>query len=122
MAFCKNNAVKCDVCGLFCKYGKYDEEIPFGCKDYDAPEPLDPIHYCEKCSKNKYKEWIKSFKNGGRSGSWQKSLAEQKAAKKCGLVWIHSNGIGKYGTPQWRNYCYITKEEFENTELLNYIN
>lgn len=36
---------------------------------------------------------MKSFKEGHRSGNWQKSHAEVKAAKECGLTWIHSPSL-----------------------------
>ena len=74
MSFCKNHAIICDGCGKFCN--PYDEEILFGTKSYEFPEPLDPYHYCKKCYLKNKKKWIHLFRNGSRHGSWQKSKAE----------------------------------------------
>jgi len=117
MSFTKRNTIICDECGLFCK--PYDEYICFGTKDYDYPEPLDPNHVCKKCWKKFKQQWITNFKQGQRNGDWQKSRAEIKAAKECGLIWIHSNGIGKYGTSEHKNYCYVTQEEFNRLSNSN---
>lgn len=111
MSWCRNMRIRCDGCGLFCV--PHNEETPFGCSSYDPPEPHDPSHYCKRCSKILYKEWLKDFKGGSRYGCWQKSDAERKAAKECGLIWVDSSGIGKYGTKEWKLYCYVTKEEYE---------
>ena len=59
------------------------------------PEPYEPYHYCEKCSEELYQKWLKGFKQGSRSGYWQKSNAEVRAAKEMGLTWIHSEGYPK---------------------------
>ena len=109
MSFTKRFTFICDMCGLFCR--PYDEETQFGCKDEDNPEPLDPSHYCKRCSPKLYKLWLEHFKSGRRNGCWQKSKGEQRAAKKCGLVWIHSEGIGEYGTPDFIMYCYVSKDD-----------
>jgi len=112
MSYTKNFRIRCDGCGLFCV--PIDEETPFGCSSYEpCPEPHDPAHYCKKCSKALYKEWLGAFQRGRRWGCWQKSDAERNAAKKCGLIWIGQNGIGKYGTEEWRDYTYITQEEYQ---------
>lgn len=111
MSYCKNYAIRCDECGLFCIV--YDEETPFGCSNYDPPEPHDPYHYCKKCSKILYEKWLKDFRDGRRHGYWHKSDAERKAAKECGLIWVDSGGIGKFGTKEWKLYRYVTKEEHE---------
>lgn len=81
----KNNAIRCDICNLFCQY--YDEWTPYGCENYDHPEPYDPCHICQKCFVEVKKKWISGFKQGARSGDWEKSNAEKEAAIKCGLVW-----------------------------------
>ena len=101
----KRNTLRCDICNKFCKY--YDEWTPFGCSDPESPEPYDPSHICKKCFNKVKNEWIKGFKNGNRYGDWQKSRAEVEAAKECGLRWIGQNGEGKYGTPEWKMYCYV---------------
>lgn len=112
MSYCKNNAIRCDECGLFCY--PYDEETPFGCKDPEAPEPLDPYHYCKKCHQKQVDRWRKHFEQGYRTGYWQKSNAEREAAKEFGLVWIHSNCLGTYNTPDDSGpYIYITKEKYD---------
>lgn len=106
MSYCKNHAIICDRCGFFCI--PYDEETPYGCKNYENPEPLDPYHFCKKCAKLEYKQWMKKFKNGCKVGNWQKSNAEQRAAEKSGLVWVDS--YGEYGKPGYKSHCYIPKE------------
>lgn len=109
MSFCKNNAIRCDTCNKFCI--PFDDEIPYGCNNPESPEPLDPFHYCKPCSYIEKQKWINNFNKGSRYGNWQKSKAESEAADECGLVWIDSKGIGEYGTPAWKNYCYVTREE-----------
>jgi hypothetical protein len=107
----KNSHFICDNCGKFCT--PYDSKTPFGCT-YDmggCPEPLDPIDYCKKCSLKEYKKQLEYFKNGGRNGDWYKSKAEIKASEKYNLIWITT--FGKYGTPEYKHNCYITKEEYE---------
>lgn len=111
MSFCKNHAIICDGCGKFCN--PYDEEILFGTKSYEFPEPLDPYHYCKKCYLKNKKKWIHLFRNGSRHGSWQKSKAESEAAKELHLIWVHSNGIGTYGTKSYKLYTYVTKKEYD---------
>lgn len=114
MSYTKNLKIRCDECGLFCM--PYDEEIPFGTKSYEYPEPLDPYHYCKKCFPKIKKRYIKQFKEGSRYGCWQKSKAEQEAAKECGLIWIHDKWI--YINGKERFYCYITEKELkENTPI-----
>lgn len=85
----RNGRIRCDTCGLFCQPA--DQETPFGC--YDAPEPYDPFHYCGKCAVALYEEHLKQFRDGNRYGMWQKSDAEVRAAKDCGLRWIGNTGI-----------------------------
>jgi len=121
MSFTKNNKTICDSCGLFCV--PFDQEIPFGCKDYGNPEPLDPYHYCKKCSNEIDEEWLKKLedKRNWRDGYWEKSISEQKAAKKLGLIWINSNGVGILGSKIWRDsYQYIPKKEYEELKALPY--
>ncbi len=115
----KRNTTICDECGLFCK--PYDTYTPFGCSSYDPPEPLDPLHICKKCFKKVKDSWIKGFKKGSKSGDWQKSRAEQEAAKECRLKWIHSSGVGMLGTKDFADpYQYISKKEYERLEKLPY--
>jgi hypothetical protein len=107
----KNNKFICDHCGLFAQ--PYDSYTPFGCSSYDPPEPLDPTDICKKCSKKYELKWLGRFKDGPiKYGHWYKSKAEIKAAKKCGLVWIHSSGVGTLGSKNYAYpYQYITKKE-----------
>jgi hypothetical protein len=50
---------------------------------------------------------------GSTYGYWQKSSAEIRAAKECGLIWIHSESIGVCGNSKdFRMYCYVTPEEY----------
>jgi len=111
---------KCCECGKFCI--PYDEETSFGCSSYDPPEPLDPDYYCKKCAKDLEKKWFDVFKGGDKfSGSWQKSNAEIKMAKKFSLVWIHSNGVGTLGSKNWAEpYQYISKKEYDRLNKLPY--
>lgn len=89
MSWTKDYHVRCDMCGKFCI--PYDEETPYGSKYAEDPEPLDPYHYCKKCSKKLYKNWLNLLVINPNCGDWQKSNAEIKAAKKLGLVWDNSN-------------------------------
>ena len=103
--------IRCASCGLFCVPD--DECTPFGCKNYDYPEPLDPDYYCKNCFSRHKDSWYQGFISGNMYGHWQKSRAEQEAANDAGLIWIHSNGIGKYGTKEHKMYCYVTQEEYD---------
>ena len=117
----KNQRIICDSCGKFCV--PYDEETPFGCSSYDLPEPLDPYHYCKKCSKELEKKWLKVLKdkNNWHCGYWQKSDAERKVAKKLGLVWVNSGGVGTLGSKNWADsYQYIPKKEYDRLSNLSY--
>jgi len=120
MSLTKCNTFICDMCGKFCR--PYDEETLFGCSSYDPPEPLDPLHYCKSCSQKLQKEWEKRFASGERyCGSWQKSKAEENAAKKYNLVWVDSNGIGMLGTKDFAEpYQYIPKSEYDKLSKLPY--
>lgn len=115
MSFTKNYHIICDSCGKFCI--PVDEETPFGCDDPEAPEPLDPYHYCKKCFKKQKKWWLDKLadkKNWRYVGMWQKSRAEMEAAEKLGLVWLHSNGVGAYNSDdKYDPYQYILKTEYE---------
>jgi len=113
-----NDRFICDHCGKFAKL--YDSYTPFGCSSYDPPEPLDPTQICKKCSDYLKQEWIKKFKEKNwKYGHWQKSLAEQEAAKECGLVWLHSSGVGIYGTSNYKNpYQYISQEEYDKLSIV----
>lgn len=119
MSWCRNMRIRCDGCGLFCT--PHDEETPFGCSSYDPPEPLDPSHYCKKCSQILYKKWLKWFQDGKRYGYWQKSNAERKAAKECGLAWVASGGHGMLGSKDFADsYQYITQKEYDRLDKLPY--
>jgi hypothetical protein len=116
MSFTKNNHIRCDTCGRLCR--PYDEETPFGCADPEYPEPYDPFHYCKPCSKKLYRDWKRRLSESLHYGDWSKSLAEQRAAKELGLVWVH-NGIGTYGTGDYiAPYQYTTKAEYERLKAL----
>jgi hypothetical protein len=108
---CSNYKIKCDTCGRF--YIPVDSEIPFGCKNYDMPEPLDERYYCSKCAEVNKKEWLKYFQDGGRYGYYMKSYAEQEAAEESDLVWVDADHIGTWGTNTCTIYKYVTKEEFK---------
>lgn len=117
MSYTKNYRIRCDDCGLFCV--PFDSETPFGCADPEYPEPYDPYHYCESCSEKLYRKYLEGFRKGKRSGNYEKSNAEMRAAKDCGLVWLHSSGVGTYGTETNRSpYQYIPKEEYEELSKL----
>jgi len=126
MSYDKNYRIKCDTCGEYCI--PYDEETPFGCKNEEDPEPYDPYFYCKKCAKKLEKEWLKHFENGDRSGYYQKSNAEIKAAKKFKLKWVDSSGIGMLpGNNSIRNsetwadpYQYISEKRYNKLEKLPY--
>ena len=103
--------IKCDRCNKYCI--PVDSQTSFGCKDYEDPEPLDPEHFCKKCSILLYKEWLKKFKEGGTHGDWQKSNAEIKASKECELEWVSSSGYIDTRTNLNTMHRYIKKSEKE---------
>ena len=113
MSWTKNNRIRCDICGVFCAWEKYDEWIPFGCADPGAPEPYDPEHSCHHCSEKEYDTKFSYFTSGGRSGDWQKSSAEVKAAKDAGLEWVGSNGMIDTRTKLDIHHRYILSSEKE---------
>lgn len=122
MSYTKNWHIRCDSCGRFCI--PYDEETPFGCDDYDNPEPHEPYHYCEKCAKNLEEYYMNEFREYRENviGSWQKSNAEIKAAEKYGYVWLYK-GVGIYNTKDYQPpHQYITKEEYERLTNLEKCN
>lgn len=117
MSYTKNSSIVCDSCHLFCN--PVDQETPFGCADPEQPEPFEPSHYCAKCQPKNLEQWREHFKAGGRSGYWEKSNAENLAAKEAGLVWIGSSGVGTYGTEtDSGNYRYITEERYNQIKDL----
>lgn len=80
---------QCHECYKFCTYEELDSYTPFGCDDPESPEPYDPTMLCAKCSAKLKQFYLEQFKKGNmRSGAWQKSRAEQEAAKEMGLVWV----------------------------------
>ena len=115
----ENYNITCCVCGKFCIPA--DSLTIFGCSSYDPPEPHDPEFYCKKCAVALNKKWKKHFKNGGRSGDYQKSLAEMDAAEKAGLVWIGSMGVGILGTRySLDSNQYVNKELYDRFKELPY--
>ena len=119
MTITKRNTIICDQCGKFCK--PYDEYIPFGCKNYDAPEPLDPMHVCKKCHKDFKSSWRETFKRGFPVGDWQKSNAEMDIAREFGLTYVWSNGVGTLCSKDWADpYQYIKNEEYQRLSELPY--
>ena len=100
----------CAECGLFVSYDA-DNYTPFGSQGYDGLEPLDPEYLCAEHSEAEYEKLLKSYKDGYRSGNWNKSRAETRAAKKAGLEWVHSSGYVDLRTEQDIHYGYIKKSE-----------
>ena len=120
MSFTKRYTIICNECGRFCGCGS-TKYIPYGYKDYESLESLDPMHICKKCIPKVKEKWIKKFKDGCRHGDWQKSEAEIEAAKMCGLSYIYSNGVGTLGTKDWVGaHQYIQTEEYERLSKLPY--
>lgn len=121
MSWTIKNTLLCDKCGLFCSPKTADEYTIYGCSSYDPPEPHDPAHICKRCWGKVKKEWINGFKKGYRDGDWQKSRAEQEAAKECGLKWVGSGGVGMLGTKDFADsHQYIDKKEFDRLNKLPY--
>lgn len=119
MSWTKNDKLICDECGLFCV--PYDEYTPFGSKDYENPEPLDPYHVCKKCWPALKREWLERLRINKTAGDWQKSRAEEEAAKELGLVYIHSDGVGTLGSKDFADpYRYIPQAEYDRLEALPY--
>ncbi len=128
MSYCKNYRIICDRCGIFISNqdAYKNEHVPFGSKDWDGTEPLDPMHLCKKCAKIEenilVQSWRAAFDLGATSvwGDWQKGAFETRAAKRCGLVWI-SSGTGRYSlgpTKDYKIYCYVTKSEYDRLRSL----
>jgi hypothetical protein len=111
---------RCAYCGVFVSYDA-DSYTPYGCSSYDPPEPYDPEYVCSKHSEELYADFIRQFKQGSRYGDWQKSRAEIRAAKDCGLAWVGGDGVGTFGTSDFAHgYEYITQEEFDRLSALPY--
>ena len=113
---------RCTVCNVFVPYDA-DSYIPYGCADPEAPEPYDPEYYCAKHAEETYKDFVKDFTAGKRSGEWTKSQAEMRAAKECGLAWVGSGGVGilsdKNGN--WQDpHKYIDQKEYDRLKALPY--
>lgn len=41
---------RCGHCGRFLALESQDVYTPWGCANYDAPEPYDPVYLCRSCS------------------------------------------------------------------------
>lgn len=107
-------------CGKYVGY-RADSYTPYGCADPEAPEPYDPEYLCHTCAFRAYKEWVRRFNEGYRSGDWMKSRAEMRAAKACGLRWVGSNGVGVLGTLRWASsHQYIDQSRYEELAALPY--
>lgn len=101
---------RCEDCGLFVAWGA-DNETPFGTKNYEDPEPLDPIYFCNKHARLYYKKLLEAYRNGSRWGAYIKSKAEVRAAKEAGLEWVHSGGYVDSRSERDVHYTYILKAE-----------
>lgn len=101
-----NERIKCGDCGKFIKE-PYDSRTTFGCADPSAPEPYDPDFFCKKCSKKRYEKLLVEYKCCKRSGDYNKSDAEIRAAKEAGLVWIHGSSLIEKSSGRNIHYEYI---------------
>lgn len=110
--------LKCCDCGRFISR-PFDQSTSFGCADPEAPEPYDPDLYCRTCAKKLYKSLLKRYSCCYRSGDWQKSNAEIRAAKEAGLEWIDSSGIVITYSGRDIMYSYVTK--WEKRDSLPYL-
>jgi len=113
---------RCAVCNKFVSYDA-DSYIPYGCADPENPEPYDPSYLCSEHAEEEYKDYVRDFTNGKRSGEWTKSQAEMRAARECGLAWIGSNGVGILGDKNgnWKDaHQYIDQKEFDRLKALPY--
>jgi len=75
---------RCKDCGLFIAYKGMDSGTPYGCSDYENPEPLDQEFWCSKCAKKEYKQCLKDGVN--MMNYWEKPNFQLKAMKKLGIV------------------------------------
>lgn len=106
--------LRCSDCQKFIRYS-YDSRTTFGCADPEAPEPYDPDSFCRKCSNKMYKRLLKGYLCCQRSGDWQKSDAEMKAAKEAGLEWIGSSSlIDTYSGNDIMNRYIRTSEKYKD--------
>ena len=87
---------QCNICYKFCKYEEMDSYTPYGCASYDPLEPHEPTVICKICSDYLEQEYVEQFKKGNYKGDWCKSVAEQRAAKKCNLIWVGNNSNIEY--------------------------
>lgn len=79
----RTNEWRCQDCGKFVAYKTMDSGTPYGCSDYDSPEPLDQQFWCGKCAKQEYKQCLKDGVN--MYNYWVKPNFQLKAMKKLGL-------------------------------------
>ncbi len=111
----------CEMCNKIKPY--FDERVPYGVKNpgSDYPEPNDPLYTCKECSKKAEKIWSKDFNKGHRFGDYEKSVAERKAAKKFGLIWVGSSGIGMMGCEDFEgSHKYISVSRYNFLRQLPY--
>ena len=109
MAWTKNGTPICNHCCRFCIPA--DTAQPFGGTGPEGLDPYDPEFYCKDCTKWLADKWDSHFKKGGRSGDHGKCNAETEAAKKNGLVWVHSSGLVDLRTERDILYGYILETE-----------
>jgi hypothetical protein len=75
---------KCVNCGKFVAYKTMDCGVPYGCSNYESPEPLPEQFWCDKCAKEEYKQ---ALKDGVKMHNyWQKPKFQLKAMAKLGIV------------------------------------
>jgi hypothetical protein len=115
MSWTKNDKFICDGCRKFASE-PFDSYTPYGCANPADPEPYDPVEYCEKCAKQDYEFHLTAFKDGKRSGNWMKSNAESRAAKECGLVWVHNPSLKHKETGREIFNEYILERERDQYE------
>lgn len=117
MSWTKRSTCICDECRLFCR--PFDEYTSFGCKDPEAPEPLDPKHCCKKCWPIWKNGWDKYFSEEHKywNGDWMKSRAEKESAERHGLIWLHGTSVGTYNGTFQDTENYISGHKWIKKEI-----
>ena len=84
----KDNKPRCG-CGLYVGY-EADNGTYYGCKDPEAPEPLDPYYFCKKCVRKDYKNLKQALIEHGEGKIscpwWLKPDWYMKAIKDAGFT------------------------------------
>lgn len=89
------NTPQCSNCSKFCSWSS-DSGTLYGCNDPEAPEPLDPEYFCEKCARHELNQFtlklIEMNHNSFTCIWWIKPAWYLKAIDEVNLRLVRENG------------------------------